>query len=393
MRLTLCAAVALVFGAAAFFIVQSEQQIGDERARSQAFDRASREVGESLARARSAQQAYVAEGQDAAFWIPEVAKSLDAARAGIDQLRESARDAEIDAMLEGANGGLAELRDIDRRAREYLTGGQALMAADVVFAEGAESAAVVTRQVQAASLADSQAVEAFESRRRRVQLASLGGAGLVAIVIVAFLATGRTSRVVDDSPARLADAVGSGFSRTGVTENDTSDVRRTSSQPLADRISMAAAICTDFGRVTKSDDLPPLMARIAEALQATGLIVWIGDATGGELRPAIAHGYSPAALTRLPAIPATADNAAAAAYRTGTPQIVRPRTQEDSGALVAPLLAASGCIGALTVEVARGVPIADELRALAAVFAAQLATVVAPSTALTKDFSIRSASA
>jgi hypothetical protein len=39
------------------------------------------------------------------------------------------------------------------------------------------------------------------------------------------------------------------------------------------------------------------------------------------------------------------------------------------------------------------VPIADELRALAAVFAAQLATVVAPSTALTKDFSIRSASA
>jgi hypothetical protein len=135
------------------------------------------------------------------------------------------------------------------------------------------------------------------------------------------------------------------------------------------------------------------MARIAEALQATGLIVWIGDATGGELRPAIAHGYSPAALTRLPAIPATADNAAAAAYRTGTPQIVRPRTQEDSGALVAPLLAASGCIGALTVEVARGVPIADELRALAAVFAAQLATVVAPSTALTKDFSIRSASA
>ena len=47
----------------------------------------------------------------------------------------------------------------------------------------------------------------------------------------------------------------------------------------------------------------------------------------------------------------SADNAAAAAYRTGQLQIVLARPGESNGAVVAPLLSADGCIGALSAEI------------------------------------------
>ena len=51
-------------------------------------------------------------------------------------------------------------------------------------------------------------------------------------------------------------------------------------------------------------------------MDASGVIVWLGSAAGGDLRPVAAHGYSEKVLQLLPAVPATADNAAAAAEST-----------------------------------------------------------------------------
>ena len=89
----------------------------------------------------------------------------------------------------------------------------------------------------------------------------------------------------------------------------------------------------------------------------------------------MAHGYPPHVLAKMPAIPRSANNAAANAYRTGTFQIVLARTGEASGALVAPLLGPAGCVGALTAEITGGAEGADSTQALASIFAAQLAGI------------------
>ena len=116
----------------------------------------------------------------------------------------------------------------------------------------------------------------------------------------------------------------------------------------------------------------------ADVIGARGLIVWLGDLQGGDLRPVLAHGYSDATLARLSRVPRHADNAAAQAYRTGDVQVVPSRAGGSLGAVVAPLLSTDGCIGALTAEIReRGDESAEETRALAVIIASQLASALA----------------
>jgi hypothetical protein len=140
-------------------------------------------------------------------------------------------------------------------------------------------------------------------------------------------------------------------------------------------------LATDFGRVTDLDELTRLLGRAAAVLDASGLIVWMGSAAGGDLRPVLAHGYSSQMLARIPPVPRTADNAAAKAYRAGTLQIVLARPGAASGAVVAPILSADGCIGALSAEIRGGGETSEIVQALAAIFASHLASVLASSPA------------
>ena len=84
-------------------------------------------------------------------------------------------------------------------------------------------------------------------------------------------------------------------------------------------------------------------------------------------------------LARIPPVPRSADNAAAAAYRSGTLQIVLARPGAASGAVVAPILAADGCIGALSAEIQGGGEASESVQALSTIVAAHLATVLADS--------------
>ena len=120
-----------------------------------------------------------------------------------------------------------------------------------------------------------------------------------------------------------------------------------------------------------------VLGRAADMLDASGLVVWLGTPTGSDLRPVLAHGYSDQALARMPTVPRSADNAAAAAYRSSTLQIVLSRPGSTAGAVVAPLLGPDGCIGALSAEIASGGEGSEAVQALATLFAAQLAAVLA----------------
>jgi hypothetical protein len=137
-----------------------------------------------------------------------------------------------------------------------------------------------------------------------------------------------------------------------------------------------STLCTDFGRVSDLEELKSLLGQAAGLMDASGMMVWVGSADGSELQPAIAHGYTQEMLARIPTLRRSADNAAAAAFRSGKIQIVLAHEGSASGAIVAPMLSSRGCVGVLSAETQRGAETSESLQAMAALFAAQLAGIL-----------------
>ena len=387
-RLT-CGAVAwIAFGAAAFFILQSEKQIAAMRAAGRAFDVHAREATDALADLRASQQAYVAAGQGVAVWMPKVATTVDAATTAILSLREAAKSAEARSALDDASRTVAEFGAIDQRARDYIGSEQQLMAADVVFTEGGETARTASRQVEAARMAEHQELDVSEAARRQQEAFAMAAAAVFAAVMILLLVpAGRLEASSTDSfaapgngwlteAARSAGAPAAAGADLLLRATPTGPAA-VPSRPAGPVLKAAAQLCTDFGRVSDLDELRGLVARAADVMDASGLVVWLGDAAGSDLRPVIAHGYSSQVLARMPAVPRSADNAAAAAYRVGQLQIVLARPGSASGAVAAPLLSSEGCIGTLSAEIRGGGETSDSVQALATIFAAQLAGVIA----------------
>ena len=381
-RLTFVAVVLIAIGSAAFFLIQSEQQISQRRTRLRAFDRQAREAAGVLADVRAAQQAYVAAGQGVTFWMPKVASLIDEAARSVDDLRASADSAPSRESLLQAGATITEFGNVDRRARDYLKSGQQLMAGDVVFTEGGETAAQAGRLIEAARIGEYQALDESEAGRRRREAYALGGAGLVSVIVMVLLAF----IVPERAGAPLAPAASSSETSGADGELMLRDAPLRNPDPTGHvprqslpALKAAAELCTELGRVSDLDDLRMLLVRAAGALDARGLIIWIGSPAGADLRPVLAHGYSAQTLARMPAVPRSADNAAAAAYRTSELQIVLSRPGTSSGAVVAPLLSPEGCIGALTAEINDRGETSDAVQAFAEIFAAQLASVLASS--------------
>ncbi len=142
-----------------------------------------------------------------------------------------------------------------------------------------------------------------------------------------------------------------------------------------------ARLCTSLSQVADPDALTPLLADAASVLDAAGLVVWIWDFDAAVLRAALAHGYSDRVIAQLPAVEKDADNATAAAFRLGQTCSVAASGDAHS-ALAVPLMTAAGCSGVLAIEIDRGRERHDEVRAAAAVIAAQLSAMIqAPSVA------------
>jgi transcriptional regulator with XRE-family HTH domain len=141
-------------------------------------------------------------------------------------------------------------------------------------------------------------------------------------------------------------------------------------------LAAVAHVCTELGRVQERREAALLVEAAAKLLDAVGLIVWIWDPEADGLRPMLAHGYSEEMLARLPRVCRDAPNATAACFRSAQPRTVAG-TPSSSGAVVLPLLTAAGCVGALGVELRDGGEQRDSVRAVAAIFAAQLAAWVA----------------
>jgi len=388
-------AVAAIAGSAAFLYV-SEKQIAASTLALRDFDRHAREAADALGDLRSGQQAYVAAGQGVAFWMPKVASTLDAITTTVRTLRQSATSTEARASLDQAATTVNDFADVDKRARDYLRSSQPLMAGDVVFTEGTEASATAAHQVESARLAEHQAFDQSSSQVRRQQamaLAAAAGIGVLALVLLvpvpAVAHVDETLTGVDEleeeSSARLIPNVAKPAEapKPPPATEAPKVVEIAAGGSAGPILKSTAALATDVGRARDLDDLARLLERMAELIDASGVVIWLGSRNGADLRAVLAHGYSPQIVARMPAVPRNADNAAAAAYRTGELQIVLSRPGSGSGALVAPILTADGCIGALSAEIKSGGEGAQTVQSLAMIFAAQLANVISAAPAET----------
>jgi hypothetical protein len=376
-RLTLGVAAWIAFGAAAAFIVQSEQQLSRRREAVRLFD----------------VRAYLVPGQGLSIWMSRVDAFLKNATASLDELRQSAADTDSRQALTDAGASVADLRNIDKRAREYLNSTQPLMAADVVFSEGLETAARTGRQLETARIAEHLARETSASAIRLLQAYSAGGAAVFAALVIAVLALVAPSKrltALEQSPLNAAafnpvpdDQLAEGLElRTApYAASAAARPRAANEVPHESLATLRAAVnvCTELNRARDLDGLNNLLGQAATVIDASGLIVWVGSAAGASLRPVLANGYSEQALARMPLVARSEDNAAAAAYRTGELQVVRGQPGLSSGALAAPMLSYDGCIGALTAEIRNGGESAPHVQAIAAILAAQLAGILADS--------------
>ena len=140
-------------------------------------------------------------------------------------------------------------------------------------------------------------------------------------------------------------------------------------------LSAAAYLCTEFGRLEDTGAAAPLLQELSRLLGAVGLIVWVWDSQAAALVPKLPCGYADAVLAQLPNLPRDARNATAAAFRSGLMSVVSGRDEASDG-LVVPLMAPAGCAGVLALELPHGGAGNESVKALATIFAAQMARLV-----------------
>jgi CHASE3 domain sensor protein len=351
-------AIALGFAASYFLKVVGSKLTSNLAAADGLRDQATILIG-SLANVRASQVAYVARGQGDAFWMARVSKLLPTLDQQMADFSAALTAPAAQADLELATAAVENFHKLDARVRDYVRGDNSLPASDLIFSDGLESVGTATTQIEAALRDELQAREAnVAALRKRALLVLGGGAGGILLVLLILAFTGGVSKApateITPQPVQPAELPDRSMTR---------------------KLSSAARLCTDLGRVLETRQLPGLLERTAKVIDASGMIVWIADPTGHELRPAMSFGYSEQVMARMGGIARDANNAAAASYRSAEMRTVSS-DGFTNGALVAPLITPDGCIGVLSAEMKGGSERDEAAQALAAIFAAQLATLV-----------------
>jgi hypothetical protein len=411
-RIALLLSALGALAAGGFVIFNAERALGEEDGAKTMYDAQARAVATDLMQLRMAQQGYVAQGQGTDFWMQRAAEHLSRVDRGMASMAADARAEGTRAAVQAAKTALENFRKLDQRARQYVGDGQALMASDVVFNESFNAGAGVSERVEAARVSELAAHDNAISALRWRQLYSVAGAIAVLMIAVLLLApvperevdvisalkalteSGPKPKMEPASPPsrpaaslptpampsarvveRQVDRTPELFTPPQVPISVGPTLPASSPPPID--LTKAAKICADLARVLDAGDLPALLTRAADVLKAPGLIVWVADKNGQVLYPLLTHGYPAATLIKMGSLPTDADNATAASWRTGELRAV-PATSEAPGALVAPIVTSEGCVGVLAAEVKDGRELRGEVRALATIFAAQLATLVTP---------------
>jgi hypothetical protein len=359
-RVLLVVLAVAVISAASYFLKQSDASLSDDRAVADSLRNQTRTLAALIAEMRTAQVAYVARGQGEDFWIGRVAKLLPGVQQQMVDFGSKLAGSAAQAAFEPALAAIENFQKLDHRAQDFVKTDNALLAADLIFSDGLEATATATTQLDTALNEELQARQAAAAGQRALQLMILGGsAGGVLLILVVLAFAGESRKAAEPVPAA--------HQPEAVSE----------SKPASPNLSHAAQLCTDLARVADSRHLPGLLERTARVLDSAGIIVWVADPASNSLKPAMSFGYSYQVLSRMGNIHRDANNAVAAAFRGGEMRMV-DGDPSTSGALVMPLLTPDGCIGVLSAEMKGGSERDESSQALAAIVAAQLATLVTP---------------
>lgn len=326
----------------------------------------------TLADVRAGQFAYVARGQGEAFWLSRVESLMPALQIQAAEFGASLASPAAQSAFEPAMAALENFRTLDARVREFVLSGSSLLAADMIFSDGLESTATASTQVSAALNEELQYRNASVAALRGRQLAVLGGgAGVIFMLMIGLAVAGTASRPIEPEVAAVPAPEPIRFeaplpkARAAVTP----------------KLLTTAQLCRELARVVESRQLPHLLERAAKVLDASGIIVWVAEPSRQALVPALSHGYEPRAVARMGSIHRDANNAAAAAYRSSEVRTVAGDAF-TSGAMIVPLMTSDGCIGVMSAEMKGGSEKDESSQALATIFAAQLATIVATPAAM-----------
>ena len=402
LRFALNALFVVLLAAAAYVVWQKESEGIAATGAARSFDERARAVSRTLLEIKAAQPGYIAAGQGDDYWFAKVTALVTAARDGATALKAQARVAQSAAELDAAIADLEDFEQMDRRAREYVRGGQRLLASDLVFSDGIEKMDAAVAAVERARIGEDAAAGSAIAAQRGEQLVAIAGAAALGVLIMFAL-------VPLPRPAAVVLAQRPMSSEPPAAREPASSTRRSAphsiappppppnrvvaeeppvriaapqpapAKPAAPALDLAgiAALCSDLARVLDTRALPGALERAATLLNASGLVIWVADPDGRELTPVIAHGYPPHMVTRLGTIPKDAENATAAAFRTGVVQIVRGDAISH-GAIAAPLPSPSGPVGVMAAELLQDGERREATRAAATIVAAQLATLMGP---------------
>jgi hypothetical protein len=324
-------------------------------------------VHESLAGIGVAQLGYLAPGQLDQPWFERTSTLIERLSVELSQARATVRSAEARASLADLTEAVGSLETADLRARQNLRLGQDLMAADVILGDGLNIVDTMTetlRRLQGAERAQQETDLRAIARTRWITLG----------VMVTALVTGLFALA---PMPKIQPVTGPASSPALAARDAPSEPAPAPPLPLptdhAVDLTSIARLCTDLSTIASAGPLPDLLRRSATALNASGVVLWIGEED--RLFPVLAHGYPAESLSRMGPVARDERNAAATVWRTGEPATVEG-TPTSAGAVVVPLLETGGCLGVLACEVPHGREHDEPTHAVATLIAAQLAGLV-----------------
>ncbi len=389
-RLTLTLLAVGGIGFATYLLIINQRTSNAAVYAARDFDAQIATAGRQILELRAAQQAYVATAQDPKFWSAKTSEVTALLHASLATLRAGATTGPSRVALDEADQILQQFERMDGRAREYTANGHALLASDLIFSDGLENTSRLLNALDQLRLAEWNGRTATQAVARREQMKYAAAAGGAALLIILILLP--VPRPKKEEASSIAPSVVVPDSMRDLDLRSTRPERAPAARrpPVATppRISPApaapvpnlesvASVCSELARVSDTGSLPAILQRTAEALDATGIVLWVIDPEGKELSPIVSHGYPPTLLARMGTIGRDADNVTAAAFRTGLLQVVSG-DERSSGAIAAPLVNPGGCIGVMSAELRHEGEKQPVRRAVATIVAAQLATLVAP---------------
>lgn len=328
----------------------------------------------ALADARRAMAAMASPGQPAVSWSRQVTAAIGVARNSLTSLA----DVPAAAALASSRERLDKLVEAEGRLHESAVGGRSLMASDIAFGEALPHVDAIDAQVAEVLTALTAAADRASAETHDQQTLALAGA-LGVLALAALVLTPVSQARVEAAPVVAA------VEPEPLAARDLSlDLGRGSASVAADTpraaaldLSPLAAVCGELARLSDGAALASVLERVAPAIGAKGIVVWLADADRTALQPAAAWGYDPRLVARFPAVAVSDDNPTAHAFSNAAPATVPGRSGQPA-AVAAPIVNSKGAVGVLSVELTSSGTPAPALVAAAGIVAAQLATLLEP---------------